>query len=306
MPFGHGAPDSALMTFAEIERYLLTREGFKPTTIKDMGRHWRAMERMGFSLAEFMRGPVAADRLATDILYRAKMDGRPANTLRNYGKVLNRCLLFAKAHDTRYRDMAPWRLEKAPRPVKERHTDAEMLALRDYRHPTPVIERRRRAMLSIAEHTGLRRSEVARLQRQDVVWHEGRWWLHVTPAKGGDRRTVPMPQDHIDARLAEWLDLRDAVASAKGPLWTKRGRGGLSPEKAGQEFWKIGQQLGFRVSFTKMRRTYARRLMLARVHGSVGMHALGHSSARVFEGYAGGITDQDLVAAYHDAGIPGF
>lgn len=306
MRLGRKRTSVPAMTKDDVERYLLTREGFKPTTIKDQRRHWRAMERLGFDLATFLKGPEGATRVAENVIVAAKMEGRPSNTLRNFGKILNRCLLFAKAHDERFKALAPWKLEKAARPSKERHDEAELQALMDYRHPTPVVERRRRAMLSIAMHTGLRRSEVAKLRREGVVSLGGRWWLKVTPAKGGDRRAVPMPADHVDARLSEWLDLRDCVAGTKGPLWLRPGGRSISPEVAGQEFWKIGQELGFSVSFTKMRRTYARRLMLAKVHGSVGMHALGHSSAKVFEGYAGGITDQDLVAAYHEAGLPGF
>ena len=289
----------------EVESYLLTRHAFKASTLEDQRRHWRALESYGWSLDEFLKGPRAAEAHVERVLVAAKMDGRPAHTIRNFGKIINRCLLYAKGKDKRYRSLAPWPLEKAPRPRRDRFTDHELAQLVAYTHRTPLVRFRRRAMLAVAQHTGLRRSEVSRLRRGDAVASEGRWWLTVTPAKGGDRRMVPMPTDDIDRRFTEYLDIRDALTDGDA-LWITPGGNACGPQKMGQEFHAISKELGFQVSFTKFRRTFARSLRKLGVHDAIGMHALGQSSPKVFQGYAGAATDQDLVEEYHAKAREGF
>ncbi len=307
-PIGLLRRRSSVRGMQDVASFLLVRRGFAVSTVTEMERKWRLMERYGWQMSEFLRGPKVAEAHVELVFERAKRAGHPANTLRDFAKVVNRSLLYAKHVDKRFQRIEPWPLMRAPRPRKERHTPGELEAMRGYTHPNEVLSIRRRAMLCVAEHTGLRRGEIARLQRGQLEFRDGRWWIPVLdPEKNGDRRYSPMPTDDVDRRLVEYLDWRDAIHGPKGALWvTVRGSRPMSAEKAGQELYQIGKALGFRVGFTKARRTHARRLLKARVHEKVGARALGQASAEVFEGYAGDLDDQDVLDEFHRVGLEGY
>lgn len=292
----------------QVTSFLMARGMCAASTVDEMERKWVLMEKNGWRLSEFLRGPKLAEAHVERVLVASQRGGHPANTRRDFVKIVNRCLKYAKHHDKRFRRIEPWPLPKAPRSRKERHTPSEVAALRDYSHPNSALELRRRAMLCVAEHTGLRRGEVARLDRGRLEFREGRWWVPVwDPEKNGDRRQVPMPTDDVDRRLVEYLDWRDAIHGPKGALWVVvRGKRPMSAEKAGQELYQIAKAVGFRVCFTKVRRTHAKRLQKARVHHKVGARALGQSSAEVFELYAGDLDDQDVLDEYHRVGLAGY
>lgn len=102
-------------------------------------------------------------------------------------------------------------------------------------HPTPdsavrwalaISDKRARLMIRLAGELGLRRGEVARIHRRDIVEDLIGWTLDVH-GKGNRPRAVPMPDD-----LAQ--DLRAACERNGGWAFPGDDHGHLSPQRVGR------------------------------------------------------------------------
>ena len=94
------------------------------------------------------------------------------------------------------------RMPRLPRGRERRISEEELLAIK--RHLTPVMA----AIVTIAVETAMRRSEIIRLQSEDLL-HGGR--LHVRESKNGRQRVIPL---NLDAQQALKLLLGGAIPSA--------------------------------------------------------------------------------------------
>ncbi len=129
--------------------------------------------------------------------------------------------------------------------------------------PTVVYARRDEALLNLFLYTGLRVSEVAALQRRDVVLGERSGKVIVRAGKGRKYREVPL---HKEARkaLEAYLAVRPDDASSC-PLFLGQ-RGGLGPRGIQMRIQALGESAGvskqsFAVTPHVLRHTFATRLL---------------------------------------------
>lgn len=137
----------------------------------------------------------ATDYTLDDIAIWCSQFRWESNTKRHATKTLR--LFFAWAHKLGHietdplADMQTVKGERTlPRPVPE------LVLARAMRNAPPAD----RWLLRLLAETGIRRSEAARVQRDDAEWMHGGWWLRVTKAKGNKSRHVP-----ISDELAQWV-----------------------------------------------------------------------------------------------------
>lgn len=89
-----------------------------------------------------------------------------------------------------------WTLATLPRALTADELERVFAACDDTRATGP----RDRAVLLLLGRLGLRASEVAALQREDVDWREGQ--VRIRAGKSGRERSLPLPQDVGDALVA--------------------------------------------------------------------------------------------------------
>ena len=295
-----------------LEDWLLADACLAQTTVEESMRKLRQMEREGFRVSVFFAGPKEAQEEVRRVVARVKRrPGYSKHTVRNFQKVANLLLRYAQARDRRFRGVSPWSLEPEPVPRKERLSRAQLMATRGYWHPFRFVCLRRRALLYLAENTGLRRIELGRINVADFQRRGDRWWLSIPdPAKEGARRRIPLPRHPGASRLDAYLAVRREMKGATDALWVARKRGNVAvaqdPRRISQEFMHISRGVGFYVSPTRLRRTRARWLRKNSVAAAVGARQFGQASERTFERYAGALDDDDVLDSFRAAGLPGY
>ncbi len=159
---------------------------------------------------------------------------------------------------------------------------------------------RNTAILAVMLGCGLRRSEVANLNVDDIQQRDGRWAIVDIVGKGNRVRTVPMPswaKSSVDdwlqaANVTEGRIFRAINKSDKlaGQRISKNGimsDGAMTPQAIANLVDKYSKTLGVVVAAHDLRRTYAK---LAHKGGS-GLDqiqlSLGHASIQTTERYLG-------------------
>ena len=160
--------------------------------------------------------------------------------------------------------------------------------------------KRDRAILGLMVGCGLRRSEVVRLNVEDLQRQEGRWVLLNVIGMRGRTRTVPLPP-WAKLAIVRWME---ASCISEGPVFRAVGRDGkvgdrqLSAPMILEIVSGYATELGLKVRPRDLRRTCAK---LCRSNGGdleqIQM-LLGHSSIQITEQYLG--TRQDLAKAPND------
>jgi integrase/recombinase XerD len=163
---------------------------------------------------------------------------------------------------------------------------------------TTIDGLRDRAILAIMVGTGLRRSEIANLQVNDLQERDGRWCLIDLVGKGNRVRSVAIPafcKDAIDA----WLKASGIMA---GPMFRafKRHYTGTFPGKiTPQSIYNIVKRYskicGFGVKSHDLRRTHAKLAYKGGAPLDQIQLSLGHASLVTTERYLG--LKQNLIIA---------
>lgn len=149
-----------------------------------------------------------------------------------------------------------------PRPVAED----------DYAFALVVADARERLMLRLAAEAGLRRGEVCKVHKRDLVRDLDGWSLHVN-GKGGKPRLVPLKADLARAVQA-WEE--------PGYLFPGRMDGHLSPAYVGK---RIAALLPPGYSMHKLRTRFATRAYHATRDIYAVQQLLGHSSPTTTQAY---------------------
>ena len=162
-----------------------------------------------------------------------------------------------------------------------------------------LIGQRDRAILAVLIVCGLRRSELLRIEVDDLQQREGRWVLPDLRGKGNRFRTVTIPSD-VKTRIDVWLT---AAGITSGRLFrpvtrhgTVRNRG-IEDEKV---IWKLVLKYARQTKLAPhdLRRTCAKFCRKAGGDLEQIQILLGHSSIQTTERYLG--TEQALSRAVND------
>ena len=159
---------------------------------------------------------------------------------------------------------------------------------------------RNTAILAVMLGCGLRRSEVANLNVDDIQQRDGRWAIVDIVGKGNRVRTVPMPS-WAKSSVDDWLQAANVTEGRifrainkcdklAGQRISKNGimsDGAMTPQAIANLVDKYSKTLGVVVAAHDLRRTYAK---LAHKGGS-GLDqiqlSLGHASIQTTERYLG-------------------
>ena len=140
-------------------------------------------------------------------------------------------------------------------------------------------------MIRLAGEVGLRRAEIAQVQRDDVIW-DGSGWALIVHGKGGKQRVVP-----INERLAAQLQKRPVWIPAGVPhtyifpsldQWGNVVAAFVSPDRVGR---LISDLMPVGWSAHKLRHRYATRGYAGTRNLRAVQEALGHASVATTQRY---------------------
>lgn len=144
---------------------------------------------------------------------------------------------------------------------------------------------------------GLRRSEIVKLQLEDLQQRDGRWVLPDLMGKGGRVRTIPLPNWAKQA-IDEWIT---AAALTNGHVFRPINKGDnlsgdyMSSQAVQNIVKEYADYLGYSLSAHDLRRTFAQLARKANAPIDQIQLTLGHASVQTTERYLG--TKQDLTSA---------
>ena len=156
---------------------------------------------------------------------------------------------------------------------------------------------RDRAILALMIGAGLRRSEVAALQLDQLQQRAGRWVIPDLIGKGNRARTVPVPT-WAKGALDEWTT---AANISDGYLFRPVNKGErlagakISSQTIQDIVKQYAEACGFELSAHDLRRTFAHLARTAAAPIDQIQFTLGHASVQTTERYLG--TKQDLTSA---------
>ena len=156
---------------------------------------------------------------------------------------------------------------------------------------------RDRAILAVMIGAGLRRSEIVKLQLEDLQQRDGRWVLPDLMGKGGRVRTIPLPNWAKQA-IDEWIT---AAALTNGHVFRPINKGDnlsgdyMSSQAVQNIVKEYADYLGYSLSAHDLRRTFAQLARKANAPIDQIQLTLGHASVQTTERYLG--TKQDLTSA---------
>lgn len=156
---------------------------------------------------------------------------------------------------------------------------------------------RDRAILAVMIGAGLRRSEVVKLQLEDLQQRDGRWVIPDLMGKGGRVRTVPLPNWAKQA-IDEWITAANLTA---GYVFRPVNKGdnlsgdSMTSQAVQNTVKEYADYLGYALSAHDLRRTFAQLARKANAPIDQIQLTLGHASVQTTERYLG--TKQDLTSA---------
>lgn len=270
----------------DLEDWLVVRRALQPITAK------RTRERLAYAFAHGLDPRPFFPRVYDPDPTRAQLaaDAYLARRIRGGAT------LFAYNNDVKaLKHLAAWAqlelvlgLRREPETPPRALTHDQVLQLLDLwaRNRSTPASRLRRALVTVEAVAGLRASELAKLDVEDLDEAGSR--IHVRhPAKGGRIRWLPVPRWIWQPRRPVWAYLRQRRAPPRDPgaLWTTANRAGpwrgvrrLNADYVRRIFHQAGQRLGFTVNATLLRHTVATALLRAGGPVNFVQMYLGHAS----------------------------
>jgi len=174
-----------------------------------------------------------------------------------------------------------------PRCLPRAAAETVVLFVRNYRWLSRFAARRNLAMIGTMLLAGLRRSEVVRLNMEDVSLDGGT--IRVVRAKGrdGGKDRVAYASPQLCDMLADYLAERRRARRASPALFTMARRDErICDGTIRRLFTTISSRSGVRVSPHMLRHTYATLLRQAGVPDRLSMDLLGHASLTMLQRYS--------------------
>jgi len=142
--------------------------------------------------------------------------------------------------------------------------------------PARMWSRRDRALVVLMLNAGLRLSEVAALELDDVVINPRSGHVWVRKGKGRKSRKVALNKD-ARAALQEWLDVRPD-AKCRSFFLSQKGWKKLSSRAISRAVQRVGERAGLEVTPHMLRHSLAKNMVDEGISLDRVGHALGHAS----------------------------
>lgn len=239
------------------------------------------MARNGFSWATFCRGPLQAREEGRRwVAWKKGVAGDAASA--GYELIINDVARYLAAQATDPITEALFEKAKVPiTDVEYDHPDPysarEITALQDYSARDPFTTLRRRAMNLLSSYWGGRRAEQSRTDEDDLDLVDLTMDMQ-TPGKRGKKRRLPLPSLLASPKraLVAYLEEKHHRFPTSKALWVDLDGGRMAPSILGRETSHMSDELGFRVSFNRWRRSWQTTVRRCGVRKEVAKYLLGH------------------------------
>jgi len=154
-----------------------------------------------------------------------------------------------------------------------------------------------RTIMIVLLHTGIRASELAALQVNDILQIQGQWKLHVREGKGLKDRLIPLT-DHCLAALQTWQE--QGWERVNDHLFTYHGQPWKSGSAASKILRDVSGKIGVRLTAHRFRHTFAVALLNYGIRESALQKLLGHTRINTTLVYAR-ILDRSVEYAFNEA-----
>jgi integrase len=256
--------------------FLSVDEAMADDTVDTYLRRVRAALKKGFDLDGFVADQDIAHTEGRKHLARNTHLG--PGGYNGHVRWLNAVSRFA-GHDLRFKTRRPSRIQ--PKGLSSSQIARALAHTGQTRQSTL----RARALVQFALTVGARASEVAALETTDLDSRRSTVEIR-KPAKGGLRRTLPVPRELWDPTkpFALWLRYRPVPETQPTAVWTTDQRGdgsGIARRMSKLQLTRIMDAIrratGVRINFVTARHTVATRLHQAGADPVYIQHYLGHS-----------------------------
>jgi integrase len=204
------------------DEYLTRVAGLSAGTRHIYLRYARALLGARFGTAAPTWATLAADAIADFVrVHAARLTPSecraPITATRAFLRFLSTAGVVRPGLDGAVPTVRQWTLATLPRALTAAELERVFASCDDTRATGP----RDRAVLLLLGRLGLRASEVAALQREDIDWREGR--IRIRAGKSGRERSLPLLRDVGDALMASWRrrrpwpECRTVFTSARPP-----------------------------------------------------------------------------------------
>jgi integrase len=283
------APAPSLPFEEAFRRWLVVEARHARRTVEVTMKRLRFCLNKGFDVAAFVQSEDGAKGTGGAFLERRVDAGATVHVDNNHAQLrnlLSRCGGHERVHFGR---------KRRPPPERKALTEDELELVRTYTCRGGRQRIFRRALLCVAFETGLRASELAGLTLSDLDPIGSRIRV-ARPAKGGQRRWLPMPRWIWSPKrpLGAYLARRpQPVGPDADALWTTERDGWerpCPPRRMSQDYirttmWQIGDELGIPLSFNRARHTTASQLRRLGYDLLFIKFWLGHASVKSTEVY---------------------
>jgi integrase/recombinase XerC len=231
---------------------------------------------------------------------RHQQDQLKARSLQRELSAIRRFYQFLiKAREVTHNPARGVRAPKAPRPLPRLLDVDQMVGLLEA-PPENLLEIRDSAMWELFYSSGLRLSELTRLNLPDLDLNEGSVWVH--EGKGRKSRQVPVGQCAVTA-LGRWLSLRATYADVEelAVFVSIRGKR-IAPRSVQVRLEHWGRKLGLpeRIHPHMLRHSFASHILESSGDLRAVQELLGHANLRTTQVYTH-LDFQHLAAVYDRA-----
>lgn len=294
-----GAPqNSGLRDAIQVYLHWLSVEGRANATIRDYQRDLSAFA--GFLEAQGQSPDVGALSPLSIVLFLdgVKRQGRAPETVRGYYRVLSAFFTWAQTWEmVKQSPMEKLKPPKVPRVRKGFLKPDEFARLLAVCPPSTFLGARRQAMLQLFKTSGLRLSELASLQLDDLNWQGS--WLRVRMGKGAKERRAPFTKSAQRAMLRYFAHRHDTLPC----VWITEERTPMKQWGVSIDMRRIQEKSGVHIKDAChiFRRTWAADARRKRIPDPYIMAMAGWSSPAMLTHYTWSMMQEDeAIGAFSD------
>ena len=269
----------------------LSQGAFSPSTIVNYLADLRAFLRWGKDqiAPDFSLPQVSTEHIRLYRDYLAKELNRAASTVNRHLMALRKFFAFAiefgeiSINPTAGVSLVQDNGQAGSRPLTDE--EVERLLEAAQQGSRAGLVRRDAAILQLLLHTGLRVSEIANLQKDDLIFDNPGVHLQICDTYDeGKKRHLPLPEDVYKA-LIDYLKVRPQISAVEYFFLSQEGRS-ISNRTVQRIITDCAKAAGLKgVSAQSIRRTFALQLLSETQNLALVSERLGHQNSNITEQY---------------------